>query len=190
MEIQPNLIVVCGWPASGKTTIAELLGATLELRVLDIDSNVRYPIFGAPHPHPDSSPELRKKDIEEMAASYELLITAAGTYLKLHRSLIITATFSRKKGQEDLIALCQKYLDVKLSVIWCIPQNDNPQEIEHRLRLRVEGGNYFGAVNSLPRYNEVKNRYEPILLPHLQINTSSPETPKSLLPSILEYINR
>ena len=168
------LVVVCGWPMAGKSTVARELSRKLGIHHVDIDDNIRFPIFGTPHPHPNSSPELMQKDREEIASSYELLMNAVDVYLRLSRSLIITATFSRKIGQEKLKAVCDRYPNSELKVVQCLPKNDDDEEIQKRLSDRVFGKNCFSSVNSSERYNEVKNRFEPILLPHLKIDTTKP----------------
>ncbi len=112
---------------------------------------------------------------------------AVAINLQWGRSVTITATFSRKQGQENILALMTKHPDVNLKVVWCLPENDTREEIERRLR-RPFGEDYLGAVNSWERYCEVKNRYQPIELPHLQVNTSPPNTPEQSAHTVLTYI--
>ena len=76
-----TLIVVCGWPVSGKTTIAKILQEKLGVHCLDIDP-LRREAFGMPHPHPDSSPELMAKDRQEMGGGYRMLKLATDTNLE------------------------------------------------------------------------------------------------------------
>jgi len=115
-----TLIVVCGWPASGKTTIARILEEKLGIHRIDIDP-MRKVSFGMPYPHPDSEPDLMKKDDQEMGGSYKMLMNAADINLGWGRSVIITATFSRKQGQDEVLALMARYPNVNLRVVWCVP---------------------------------------------------------------------
>ena len=98
----------------------------------------------------------------------------------------MTATFSRKIGQEDIRDLIAKH-SPNLWIVWCLPTNDPKDEIERRL-ARGFGEGYCGAVNSYARYLEVKNRFEPIELPHLKIDTSPPNTPEMCAQEALTYI--
>lgn len=159
---------------SGKSTIARELSKKLKIHWIDIDDNIRFPLFGLPHPHPNSSPELMARDQEEVLLSYGVLLNAIENYIHLGRSLIVTATFSRETGQEKLREICEKYPNVEMKVLWCLPNADTTEEIQKRLSSRVFGENCFSSVNSLKRYNEVKNRFEPIKLPHHKLDTTMP----------------
>lgn len=181
------LSVICGWPLCGKGTIARAVSERLRIRHLDIDENIRRPIFGPPHPHPETSPELMKQDGQEMLASYKLLLLAADCFLEQRRSVILTATFSRMSYQEMLAATLGKHPHAKARIIWCYPKNDSPEEVCRRLeKRRLEGS--ASSVNSMERYLEVKGRFEPIELLHLQIDTSPPNTEEACVRQALAYI--
>lgn len=182
----PTLVVICGWPVSGKDTIANLLQPQLGVHWLDIDK-LRRLCIGLPYPHPDESEELMKKDDIEMRMAYQLLLYNADLHLSNGRSLIITATFSRKSGQKELATIGTKYPQATLKVIQCLPLNDSQEEIEHRLS-RGFGKGYVGGVNSYKRYLEIKERYKPIELPHLEIDTSPPNLPEECAKKALAYI--
>jgi len=176
---KPTLIVICGWPFSGKTETATKLKGILGVHHIDIDE-VRWLMIGQPYPYPNESPELMKRDVQEMAMAYRLLLAGASENLAAGRSLIITATFSRKIGQKMLAEIIEKYPQAELKVIQCVPVGDTYEEVARRLANRNFGeGGYKGAVNSPERYFEVKNRYEPIYLPHVKIETwGSENTPE------------
>jgi len=182
------LVVVCGWPLSGKGTIASKLSGKTGFPHLDIDENIRLPIFGRPHPRPNESDELMKRDVEEMAASYDLLLHATQIHIDLKRPLIVSASFSRRKGQDDLIRLTERNPATKLRIIWCHPTDDTAEEIARRLARRSAQGAYSGSVTTPERYQEVKGRFEPITLPHLDLDTSSSAKIESCLDIALQYI--
>jgi predicted kinase len=181
------LVIVCGWPVSGKTTIARRVQTVLDFHRVDID-DVRRVATGLPHPHPNMSEELRRRDVEEMAAAYALLLSIAEWHLEHGRSLIVTATFSRLSGQHDLQAVINRHPDVLVRIIWCRPENDTREEIEHRLSRPFGDGGYVGGVNSYDRYLEVKQRFQPIELPHLRIDTGPSETVDQSVERALRYI--
>lgn len=167
----PTLVVICGWPFSGKTTLATALSKELCVHHVDIDE-VRTLMVGLAHPHPNESPELMKRDGQEMGMAYRLLLAGAHENLEAGRSLIITATFSRKSGQQMLLGLMANHPNAQLKVIQCIPVGDNTEEVFLRITTRIFGeDDYMGAVNSPERYFEVKARFEPIVLPHFEVYT-------------------
>lgn len=182
----PTLVVICGWPVSGKDTIASLIQSQLGIHWVDIDK-VRHLCIGLPYPHPDESEELMEKDGLEMRRAYQLLLYNADLHLSDGRSLMITATFSRKSGQDELATIMAKYPWATLKVVQCLPMNDSQEEIERRL-ARGFGGGYVGGVNSYNRYLKVKNRYDRIKLDHLEIDTSPPNTPEECAQEALRYI--
>lgn len=184
-----KLIVVCGWPFSGKTSLAEKLRDQLGLHHIDIDE-VRWLMVGKPHPRPNESPELMKRDGQEMGMAYRLHIAGANENLKMARSLIITATFSRKMGQQMLQGLMAQNPQAQLKVIQCVPFGDTYEEVARRMSGRNFGdGGYKGAVNSPERYYEVKERYERIELPHLELQTWGANTVEEEVEKAIEYIN-
>ena len=58
-----------------------------------------------------------QRDIQEMLASYKLLLLAAECFLELHRPLILSATFSRCSYHEMLARLLGKHPDVQLKLL-------------------------------------------------------------------------
>ncbi len=194
----PTLIVVCGWPLSGKSSIAKILAERLGIHWVDIDA-VRKLCVGIPYPHPDESEELMAKDRLEMKTAYELLIHNADIHLGLlRRSVIITATFSREAGQEDLARFYWREMSpiaehrARIKVVQCVPvftsPEDEREEIERRLSRGFGEGGYVGGVNSWTRYLEVKNRYQKIFLPHLEIDTSHHRTVEECAEEATAYI--
>lgn len=187
---KPTLGVVCGSPMAGKSSVAMELAKKLGVHHLDIDENIRLPIFGRPHPHPEESEELKRIDDMQMRKSYDLFFEVMDVYMgALKQSLIVTATFSSKIfGQDRVGAIIEKNQDSRLKVIWCRVLNDAEAEIKRRLSTRQFGINYFGATNSYERWKFLEGRYNPIELPHLLLDTSPPNTVQSCAESALTYM--
>ena len=181
-----RLVVVCGWPVSGKTTIAKRLQQALGFHRVDID-DVRLLATGLPNPHPDASLELRQRDADEMAAAYKLLLSITDWHLERTRPLIITATFSRVSGQRDLKTVIDRHPHMPVRIIWCRPEGDTRAEIGLRLQ-REFGRDYVGGVNSYDRYLEVKARYESIGLPHMKLDTGPQRSVDESVEMALGYI--
>src|SRR5579862_9238313 len=174
MSASPNavdLVVICGWPVSGKSTFASALAEYIHARHLDIDSNVRAPVFGTPDPFPNRSGEAMKKDEEDMRGSYELLLHATDLHLRFSRRLVITATFSRRMWQDRLLELLTRYPGKCAKAVRCAPSHDTREFVENRLALRNPGPS---NVTDYRRYVEVKSRYETPNWPCLVIDTYLP----------------
>lgn len=189
-----HLIVVCGLPLTGKSTITQFLSSQLGIQYIDIDSNVRFPLFGKPDPNPYHSPETEALSRKEMGECYDLLIHAARSNLTLGKSVIITATFSSLRSRENLTQIVQDYPSVKLSIIvcgcWIEHEDAEKKEIERRLETRTFGKDYFGGCNSVEHYLADKKRYAVWTneLPHLNLDTFPPHTIEECLSQTLAYI--
>lgn len=183
----PALIVVCGWPLSGKNTIAKHIAEALRVHWIDID-DIRILNFGPPDPHPNISEETMEQDRREMKGSYELLYAGVNIVLGMKRSLIITATFSRASYWEPLLAYLAQYPETALKVIWCRPLKDGDEEIARRLEGRIFGVNSWSSVNSMEHYAEVKNRFEIPPVTHLELDTSPPHSPNECAKQVIAYI--
>lgn len=168
----PTMIFICGWPFSGKTSLAKRVRDELNGHHIDID-DMRWLAIGKPHPHPNKSPELTRKDEQEMGGAYRLVFTTIDWHLEMGRSILATATLSSKPhGQEKLRAVYEKYPAALVRIIQCVPENDTPEAVAEMMAKRDFGEDgYKGTVNSSERYYEVKGRYHPIELPHLKIPT-------------------
>ena len=168
----PTLIFVCGWPMSGKTTLAEAIRDSFEgLHHIDIDE-VRALMIGMPDPHSDLSEEARRRDGQEMGGAYRFVNDCIDWHLSQSRSILATATLSRRGGQEALHSIYTRYPGVRVRIIQCIPLGDTAEKVADVMSRRSFGvDGYKGGVNSPRRYFEVKDRYDKIVLPHLKIDT-------------------
>lgn len=202
--VQPTIIVVCGHPASGKTAITKLLAERLnaghtnpvEPRVHFVDNDdVRKTCVGTPYPYPQESRTLLAKDKAEMSGVYKFLFCIAEWHLAERRSLILTASFSRKAYWINFLRILEAHRTearalrgkgASLKIVQCILRNDAKEEVEKRLTGR--SAEYSGSLNSLPHYLEVKARYEPIEFPHLEVDTSPPKTPEECAEQALQYV--
>lgn len=191
--MQTTLVFICGWPMSGKTELAQSLSRELGVHHVDID-DVRWLAIGQPHPHPNSLPELAQRDKQEMSGAYRFLFNIIDWHLNHERTIIATATLSRNQGgQTEVEKIWREHPNARLRVIWCVPENDIPETVAEMMAKRSFGtvGGYKGAVNSPERYFEVKERYQPIELPHLKVQTwGSPQSIDDEIRVALAYIQR
>ncbi|TSC71102.1 MAG: hypothetical protein G01um101470_745 [Parcubacteria group bacterium Gr01-1014_70] len=188
-----RLIVICGLPLTGKSTNAQLLSKQLNIHHVDIDANVRNPLFGLPDPNPYKSAESEAMLRKEMGECYDLLIHATRSNLSLGRSVIITATFSSLRSRENLTRILHEYPSLSLHTIVCGTKREGVEEneIKRRLATRVFGKDYFGGCNSVEHYMADKKRYAPWTdeLPYLELDTFPPYTITDCLERAFLYIN-
>lgn len=184
-----RLIVICGWALSGKSTIAAGIKGNLDFDThwIDIDE-IRFLNFGPPNPRPDTSEELMQRDRMEMKGSYELLYATIEKNLVMGKSVLVTATFSRARYWNEILEILKRCPEVNVKVVSCEPQNDSKKETRNRINGRVFGKNTWSAVNSIKRYNEVKDRYESPPLPHLKLDSSPPNTIGKCVQEVIAYI--
>lgn len=183
---QPTVIVICGMPAHGKSTLAEALGLRLGLHVIDIDNSVRVPLFGAPKPNIDT---LNGNNKLVLGLSYRLMFQAAEYYLtELQESVIVVATFIRRERQKFLEDFYAKF-PWQTTILWCNLEEETAEEIERRLASRAApGSTYAGGVTSRTEYDKVNaiKQSLPDNLPHQIIDTSKP--PEDCLEAALAAI--
>jgi len=178
-----TLIIICGVPLSGKTSIAKKVAEELGVKHLDVDTDIRFPIFGKPEQGADLTPEGKEQERVEMLASYKVMLSATNELLTLGRSVILTATFSREVYWELTNAVMAKHSDVKLRVIQCKIADDSDEEIWRRIRERG-----VHTVNSPAQYREVKNRYIKLPVEHLEVDTTGPDNLVEKVSRIVKYV--
>ena len=104
---QPAIWVVCGMPATGKSTIAKTLSEILEIKVFRSDA-VRKEMFGL-QTH-DSGLALAGEKLYSASAgslTYNKLLYLAQQEIENGVSVILDATFSEEKYRRDVINLAK-----------------------------------------------------------------------------------
>lgn len=190
-HIRPLVVVIAGLPAVGKSTLAGALSRALAIRHLDIDDNIRLPVFGQPHPNSYTDPELMAQGRAEMGQSYDLLLHAIEAHLNLGRSIIATATFSRELARRNLCSVMERHPETRLRIIWCHTRREEAElpEIERRLAARTFGVDYFGGCNTLAHYLADRARYPEMNLPHLELDTFPPHTVEEYTERAIKYVS-
>ena len=147
------IILICGYPGVGKTTLANELAPFINAVVLSTDK-IRKELIVNPN---YSDREIR--------LVYDILILFAKYIHDAGINCILDATFNEQKSREDI----KKRLNLKddqFKIIECIC----PEElIISRIQNRKKG--YSDADISI--YKMIKNRYEPIKEKHIIVDTSN-----------------
>ncbi len=186
--MKPSLIVVCGHPLSGKSTLAGELSRRLGVHWIDLDQ-LRVFYFGPADPEPNLDAATTAKDKAEVAAAYNIIFHAVELYCREFpaRSLIVSLPLSSRRFGQDVIQNIAEQYSRPLRILWCNLRNATPETIDTRLRQRLLDG-YRGAVNSRSYFLECRDRFEPIELQCCQIDTSPPATVEETVQLALNYL--
>jgi predicted kinase len=166
MIVNQTLIVLAGIPFTGKTVTGDRLREDLNIPFLAVD-RLRPVLFGKSVNFIDD-PE---GDAYQLSIAYPVMLGAADVILGLKSSCIIEGTFSRKRYQEKNIgSLLLKYPNISLKMILLyIPEEKEREVIAQGVCQRKE--NPSGA-SRMEDYFRVKERFEPIIFPHLTVDTT------------------
>jgi uncharacterized protein len=163
--VLPTLWIFNGLPASGKSALAQRLGNTLSIRVYSSDS-VRK--------EKDSHQEVvfygeGKYSEERRRRIYSKMLALAQEKLKKGQSVILDATYSRRRWREEVVQLASD-LDSNLIVVEC---DCEPETIRSRLKEREnQTGLSDARLQHLPKFI---SHFEPITEidqnSHIKVNT-------------------
>jgi hypothetical protein len=169
---RPVIWVVCGLPASGKSTIAAALGEILGLEILRSDA-MRKQLFDLPAETAVILPfEAGIYSQEVTARTYGKLLLKAQEHIASGRSVVLDATYARTRQRQEVLRLARD-ADVNVLFIECAAR----QEILiDRLRQRENGVSVSDARVQHLEY--LQRRFEPLAdIPetlHLRVDTEEP----------------
>lgn len=159
------IILICGYPGVGKTTLANELGPLINAVILSTDK-IRKDLIDKPN-----------YSEEEKKLIYNILLLIAKYLHNSGINCILDATFNNQKAIED-IKKGLNLTDDQFKIVECIC----PEElIISRIHNRKMG--YSDADVSI--YRMIKENYEPIQEKHIIVDTS-----QSLKKIVAEVANR
>ena len=148
------IILICGYPGVGKTSLANELGPLINAVILSTDK-IRKELI--------DKPNYRE---EEKKLIYNILLLIAKYLHNNGINCILDATFNNQKAIED-IKKGLNLTDDQFKIVECIC----PEElIISRIQNRKSG--YSDADVSI--YRMIKENYEPIKEKHITVDTSQP----------------
>jgi aminoglycoside phosphotransferase family enzyme/predicted kinase len=169
---RPTLWVVCGMPASGKSTISNELSGILDIKVFCSDL-VRKELFGL-KPHDFMDVPFEKGIYSKGASSltYGKLLLLAQEEIEKGASVIIDATFSNIHQRGEALRLAGD-TDANIVFVECL----SPASLSKaRLMKRRTGTSISDA--RLRHFEQFKKRFEPLNeIPdeiHIPIDTERP----------------
>jgi hypothetical protein len=151
------LILVCGLPATGKSTLARNLSRRLKGVLLRTDV-IRKEIFPEP-----------QYTAEEKRLVYEVLALIAWYLLKAGQTVIIDGTFYKKELRDRIYKLANRS-GRPLRVIECVCSEE---VIRQRMKRRVRKRN-LPTDADYSVYQKIKREFEPIERDHIVVDTSKP----------------
>jgi len=146
------IIIICGLPGVGKTTVAKGLSPLISAVVLATDK-IRKELF--------SKPMYGRK---ERRLIYDVMILVAKYLDKAGINCILDATFTRESSRREIkekLGLASK----DIHIIECVC----PEDIVFS-RLRQRKHDYSDADFSV--YRNMKRIYEPVKAEHMTVDTS------------------
>jgi len=154
-------VLMAGLPGTGKSTLAEALARELNGVVMSKDA-VRAVLFPG---------KLTDYTREQDDLCFHMVLDAA-RYLAEHRRtefvFLDGRTFSRREQIEDAVGAAEQ-----AGRAWRIILTTCSDAVAEA-RLMADAGRHPASNRSMELYREVKARFEPILHPHLEIDTSQP----------------
>lgn len=168
---RPWIWVICGMPASGKSTLAQALSLALNIRSINSDV-VRKEIFPAPPADPVNMP-FEKGIYSETATSqtYDTLLSLAEKEVLKGNSVVLDASFSREKYRKQVVSLAEQ-LGAGIVFTECTVPDPVLQE-----RLIMRNGRNTISDARISHFQSFKNRFEPIrktgTARHLKVNTQT-----------------
>jgi predicted kinase len=146
------IILICGLPGVGKTTLANELASLINAVVLSTDK-IRKELLESPN-----------YDEDEKSLIYDILLLIARYLHNAGKNCILDATFNEQKSRND-IKKRLNLTDEQFKIVECICPED---EVISRIQKRKKS--YSDADVSI--YKIIKAKYEPIQEKHITIDTS------------------
>jgi aminoglycoside phosphotransferase family enzyme/predicted kinase len=182
---RPTLWIVCGLPASGKSTISNELSRILNIKVFCSDL-VRKELFGL-EPHDVMDVPFEKGIYSKGASSltYGQLLLLAQEEIETGDSVILDATFSTPHQRGEALRLARD-MDANIVFVECL----SPVNLSKaRLMKRRNGISVSDA--RLQHFEQLKKRFEPLneIPDEIHISVSTERSLEDCIQKILSQDN-
>ncbi len=164
---RPALVIVAGLTATGKSTLVTAIKGAGSMKVISTDA-IRRKIFNVAegeHRRGEFGKDIYTED--SVARVYRAVFKEADEWLRLGRSVILDATFSKKKYLQDARAISESN-NALCFVIECVASDES---VKARMKKRLTEKNSLSDA-TYETYQEMKKSFEPIEGDCLRINTN------------------
>lgn len=161
------IVIVAGLPGSGKSYFAEHLAERLEATYINSD-RTRLTLRAA-----------GKYSYEEKLNVYKAMLTQTAQVLEENKNVLVDATFFHHTMREMFIRLAQGY-NVPIRFIEVVAD-------EEVIRERLKKPRRYSAADYIV-YERVRNEFEPIVMPHLTLESTNYNL-ESMLQNAIDYIS-
>ena len=149
------LVLVCGLPASGKSTISRNIAKNLKATSLSTDI-IRKKLFKNP-----------TYTSEEKRIIYKAMLLVAEYLLRSDRNVVLDGTFYKRSLRNQVYEVTKK-TGAKLAIVECQASKNN---IKRRMGRRAGRKNDPSDAN-YDVYKKIESDFEPIRRKHLVLDTS------------------
>ena len=160
------ILIICGLPGVGKTTLAKEISPLIDAEILSTDK-IRKELI--------PKPTYEKFERELI---YDVLTLVAKYLHKAGKNCILDATFNKEKSRKDVI----KKLGLSLSQVYIVECTCPEDTIISRLKSRKNDW----SDADVKVYKRMKEIYEPVMVEHITADTSKP--PKTIAKKIVQSI--
>ncbi|MEE8403036.1 MAG: AAA family ATPase [Candidatus Hydrothermarchaeaceae archaeon] len=163
------LVLVCGLPATGKSTVARNIARKLKAAVLRTDI-IRKQLF-----------EMPTYTSEEKKLVYKAMFLVVEYLLRSDRNVVLDGTFYKRSLRHQVYDI-SKRTGAKLVVIECKAPGDSiKRRMDRRARRKNEPSDADHEI-----YKKIKTDFEPIKREHIALDTE--KSPQSSLEEALRYL--
>jgi predicted kinase len=157
------IVLMAGFPGTGKSALAEALSKRLSGSVLSKDA-IRHALF---------APRDVAYTTEQDDFVMEIMLQAAERILQKHPDRYVFLdgrTFSRHYQIERVIAVASQW-GQPCKILECVCSEETART---RLESQAQTGGHPAGNRSFDLYLEIKQRFEPITRPKITIDTDRP----------------